>query len=98
VPFAVLAIAVARRRFAQRPIARGQQAAAAPAIARVVLPLAGLLTREGGAPMPAGGRVLEGTLTPAVDAQPVPVGRWTSVALTYDGAQERLYVNGAGSG
>jgi hypothetical protein len=77
-PFAVMAIGVARKRFGQRLSAPAGRVVAWPAIALgVVLLLAGVLTRERGPLMPAGGGILDRTLTQAVDARPVPVGRWT---------------------
>ncbi len=90
--FVVLAVAVAR---AHAPLGGGRVASSSAVALGVVLLLAGMLAHQGGALMPAGGGVLRGSLTQTVDARPVTVGRWTHLALTYDGTQERLYVNGA---
>jgi hypothetical protein len=95
-PFAIGAIVVARTRwFGERSAATWCYAAPAATITLgVLLALAGVLTREGGPLVPAGGGVFDQTITQVVDRRPVPVGRWTYLALTYDGSQERLYVNG----
>jgi hypothetical protein len=95
-PFAILAIAVARARcFGDRRATPWRRVVPASAIALGVLLLfAGVLAREGGPLVPAGGGVFGGSVVRAVDARPLPIGRWTHVALTYDGVQERLYVNG----
>ena len=96
-PFAILGVAVARGRcFRKRSTASWRWAAPASTVTLgILLLLAGVLEREGGPLVPAGGGVFDRTVTQAVDRRPVPVDRWTYLALTYDGEQERLYVNGA---
>lgn len=99
-PFVVSAIAVWRG--VRRPYesmrsgrSRGRVLPAAATVFGVLLLLAGVAAKEGGGPLrPAGGGTIDGTIqeTRATDA--VPVGRWSDVAVTYDGSVERLYVNG----
>jgi Concanavalin A-like lectin/glucanases superfamily len=94
VPFVVLAIAVWRGQ--GRAVPSGSRAAAAPALVLgVLLLLAGVGAKAGGGPLrPVGGGTIDGTIQEAAATDPVPVDRWSAVAVTYDGATERLYVNG----
>jgi Concanavalin A-like lectin/glucanases superfamily len=93
-PLAALAVAVVRARAARR--APGGWAAPASAIALgVLLLLAGVAAKGGGGPLvPSGGGTFDGTIRQVTDTVPVPVGRWSNVAVTYDDATLRMYVNG----
>jgi hypothetical protein len=93
VPFLLLAIAVARRRRA-RPVSPEWAVAAAAAGLGALLLLAGVISSEGGPLVPAGGATLDGTIDQTMAADAIEVGRWTDIAMTYDGSTERLYVDG----
>jgi hypothetical protein len=95
-PLLVLAIAIARSVYA-RPAAGGGWAvpgAAALALGALLL-FAGVVSKSGGGPLvPAGGGTLDGAILQTSGTHPVPVGRWSDVALTYDGARLRMYIDG----
>ena len=61
----------------------------------MLLLLAGVVAKAGGGPLvPSGGGTFDGTIEQTAGASPVPVDRWSDVAVTYDGAVLRLYVDG----
>ena len=60
----------------------------------MLLLLAGTVASQGGPLVPAGGATLDGAIAQTMADDAVEVGRWTGIALTYDGAAVRLYVDG----
>ena len=92
-PLVVLALAVARRRSEQR-MPGGWAGPTSMVVLGALLLLAGVVEKTGGPLVPAGGGTFDGTIHQAFAEAPVPVGRWSNVALAYDGAVLRLYVNG----
>jgi hypothetical protein len=65
------------------------------AIALGALLLAGLAVPRIGAPLvPTGGGTFDRSTTQLSGSRPEPVGRWTHLAVTYDGTAARFYVNG----
>jgi hypothetical protein len=92
-PLVALAVAVARAQ--SRGRLPGSWAAPASAITLgALMLLAGVVAKGGGPLVPSGGGTLDGTIQLTSGTRPVPVDRWSDVALTYDGATLRLYVNG----
>jgi Concanavalin A-like lectin/glucanases superfamily len=99
-PFVVLAIAVWRH--ARRPSeprqgsrSRGWGLPASAIVLGTLLLLVGVVETAGGGPLrPVGGGTIDGTIQEASATDPVPVDRWSDIAVTYDGAVIRLYVNG----
>jgi hypothetical protein len=70
-------------------------AAAASAVALGGLLVASLLFAPDPRPsLPAGGGTFDGTTGHADSQQTVPVGRWSNLAMTYDGAAVKLFVDG----
>jgi hypothetical protein len=93
IPFLVLAVAMARRR-PRRGAARAFTLPASGLAVGGLLLLSGVIPGAGGALVPAGGLTLDGTIRQTFGKDAVLPGRWANVALAYDGATERLYVNG----
>ena len=93
VPFLLLSIGMARRRPPRVRSPDWALTATAVALGMLLL-LTGMLTGQGGPLVPAGGATLDGEIAQTMAPDAVEVGRWTRVALTYDGAAERLYVDG----
>lgn len=94
VPLVAAAVAVWRRtrRGGSVPTWAGPVSAL---VLGVLLLLAGVNAKAGGGPLvPAGGGTIDGTIQEIAGAHPVSVGRWSDVAVTYDGSDVRLYVNG----
>jgi Concanavalin A-like lectin/glucanases superfamily len=100
VPLVVLAIAVWRgvgRRSApgQGGHRRSWAVPASAIMLGALLLLAGVVAKAGGGPLrPVGGGTIDGTIQEASATDAVPIGRWSDVAVTYDGAVIRLYVDG----
>jgi hypothetical protein len=93
-PLVALAVAVARRQVA-RPVPRSRIAPASAIALGILLLLAGMVGKAGGGPrVPSGGGTFAGSIRQTSGTNPVPVDRWSNVAVTYDGAALRLYVNG----
>jgi concanavalin A-like lectin/glucanase superfamily protein len=90
-----LALAICAARIRDAPAARWWWAGAAAAVALGALLFAGILNPRIGSPLvPAGGGTF-GRETQHVDGVgSEPVGRWTHLAVTYDGSIYHLYVDG----
>jgi hypothetical protein len=100
VPFVVLAIAVWRHeRHRSEPmdgaLSRSWPVPASAIVLGALLLLAGVVAKAGGGSLrPVGGGTIDGAIEIASATNAVPVDRWSDVAVTYDAAVVRLYVNG----
>jgi hypothetical protein len=94
---AAVAMAEARVRNSDAPRGRrvGIGAGAACAVVLGSLLVAGVLDPEVGSPLvPAGGGTFSGSTAHADGVASEPPGRWSHLALTYDGTRLRMYVDG----
>jgi hypothetical protein len=100
-PLAVLAIVVWRHlRRPSEPRRAGRSwswalPAAATLAGALLLLVAVVLKPGGGRLRPVGGGTIDGVIQEASATNAVPVGRWSDIAVTYDGAVIQLYVNGS---
>ena len=94
-PLVALAIAVARAAQAGRRVPWSWPAPASAITLGLLLLLAGVVAKAGGgALVPSGGGTLDGSIRMTSGTTPLPVDRWSDVAVTYEGSTLRLYVNG----
>jgi hypothetical protein len=93
IPFVIVAIVIARRRFGVRPPSVAGSAAAI-ALGSVLLVSGVAAKGAGGTLVPAGGGTFERSVRQTSAIRPLPVDRWSALALTYDGASVRLFVDG----
>src|SRR5262245_18555148 len=89
VPFVLLGFTAARRVCARHGLTPGLWFALAAAVMLGVVLLSGnLFTNEVGPIATAGGATLGGSIYQAYAKRGLPIGRWTHLALTYDGVAE----------
>jgi hypothetical protein len=101
VPLVALAVVVGRRRPRRttpgpRPTGRDWVGpVAAVATGAVLLATTATSLADHGTLVPSAGGTVDGTIRNVIGPAPSPVGTWTSLAMTYDGADLRLFVDGA---
>src|SRR5262245_29972097 len=95
-PLVALAIWVWRRQVATpRRRAPDWLGAVAAIVLGVLLLVAGVGSTSGGGPLvPAGGGTFDGSIWEASGSRALDIGRWSYVAVTYDGAMLRMFING----
>src|SRR5262245_9469235 len=100
VPFVALAVLIGRRlvprsRTRARPTGRWIGPVSAVGVGAIVLAATATTLVEHGTLVPSGGGTLDGTVLSVAGGSASPVGVWSYVTVTYDGARLRLFVDGS---